>query len=199
MKGSESASGHTGSLNDDVFKSPARKKMGQAQGLRRSERIQHTTEDQDMQSSAVQQQGTELGVYNNSTKTTNRHNQQPRPKKLSSKQVVQGHLNLAQQPQHGKILMPTSAAAANNTNIINPSSSTTTTTTTTATSSTTSLTIMATPTPSVPTQSPAVTTTSGTNFQQEQQNSLNQIHMQLQVPAFFCSSFKQKYFLNLFK
>ena len=68
MKGSESASGHTGSLSDDVFKSSARKKMGQAQGLRRSERIQHTTEDQDMQSSAVQQQGTELGVYNNSTK-----------------------------------------------------------------------------------------------------------------------------------
>jgi hypothetical protein len=137
MKGLESASGHTGSINDDVFKSPARKKRGQAQGLRRSERIQHTTEDQDMQSSAVQQQGTELGFYNNNTKTTNRRNQQSRPKELSSKQVVQGHLNLAQQPQLGKILMPTLAAAANNTNIINPSS--TTTTTTTATSSTTSL------------------------------------------------------------
>ena len=194
MKGLESASGHTGSINDDVFKSPARKKRGQAQGLRRSERIQHTTEDQDMQSSAVQQQGTELGFYNNNTKTTNRRNQQSRPKELSSKQVVQGHLNLAQQPQLGKILMPTLAAAANNTNIINPSSTTTTiitttTTTTTATSSTTSLTIMATPTPSVPTQSPAVTITSGINFQQEQQNSLNQIHMQLQVPALFLQLF----------
>ena len=193
MKGLESASGHTGSVNDDVFKSPARKKRGQAQGLRRSERIQHTTEDQDMQSSAVQQQGTELGFYNNNTKTTNRRNQQSRPKELSSKQVVQGHLNLAQQPQHGKILMPTLAAAANNTNIINPSSTTTTitttTTTTTATSSTTSLTIMATPTPSVPTQSPAVTITYGINFQQEQQNSLNQIHMQLQVPALFLQLF----------
>ena len=190
MKGLESASGHTGSINDDVLKSPARKKRGQAQGLRRSERIQHTTEDQDMQSSAVQQQGTELGFYNNNTKTTNRRNQQSRPKELSSKQVVQGHLNLAQQPQLGKILMPTLAAAANNTNIINPSSSsTTTTTTTTATSSTTSLTIMATPTPSVPTQSPAVTITSGINFQQEQQNSLNQIHMQLQVPALFLQLF----------
>ena len=186
MKGLESASGHTGSINDDVFKSPARKKRGQAQGLRRSERIQHTTEDQDMQSSAVQQQGTELGFYNNNTKTINRRSQQSRPKELSSKQVVQGHLNLAQQPQLGKILMPTLAAAANNTNIINPSS---TTTTTTATSSTTSLTIMATPTPSVPTQSPAVTITSGINFQQEQQNSLNQIHMQLQVPALFLQLF----------
>jgi len=68
-------------------------------------------------------------------------------------------------------------------------STTTTTTTTTATSSTTSLTIMATLTPSVPTQSPAVTITSGINFQQEQQNSLNQIHMQLQVPALFLQLF----------